>query len=89
MDIDAERRAKEKLRLISSMKGLKVARKERATDSMDADDKVAKTMNGADDQKNGVELVVEWQVEAERRLAATDKTWPQKLGTSLQRWRGK
>lgn len=87
LDVDAARRAKEKLQLISSMKASKAARKQRVNDLKEATAKAAKAINGADDSAKKV--VPEWRAEAQRRLAAAENTWPHKLGASLQRWGGK
>ena len=86
IDVDCERRAKEKFKLMSSMKALMAAPKQGANDLKDADVKAAKTTNGADHSNKEVP---EWRAEAARRLAAAEHTWPHKLGVNLQRWRGK
>ena len=85
LDADAERLAKEKLQLISAMKALKAARKERANDLKAANTEAVKTANGVDVSNK---VVPDWRAEAERRLAVTENTWPHKLGANLQRWRG-
>ena len=86
IDIDCERRAKDKFKLMSSMKALMAVPKQGANDLKDANVEAAKTTNGADDSNKEVP---EWRAEAARRLAAAEHTWPHKLGANLQRWRGK
>lgn len=101
IDVDCERRAKEKLtkmelmssmKALSAMKALKAAAQPGVTDLKDANAKAAQIVNGTtNDTTNGAAnsngTDPDWRTEAKRRLDAAEKTWPHKLGANLKKWR--